>query len=132
MFWHKRKDSQEQVWELIQFVIFKPWKALWNWLFLTFLLLRHVDIQKSSREYNAKFNFLGITWERKSPSESSFFGFFQSLKSKISPKVASWCHLRDELAPQERRHFSQSIQVFSNINWEDISKTAQKGRQIEV
>ena len=33
-----------------------------NRLLLKFVLLCHVDIRESSREENAKFNFLGIIW----------------------------------------------------------------------
>ena len=32
LFWHYRKNRLERVWKSIQFVIFKPWKVLWNWI----------------------------------------------------------------------------------------------------
>ena len=46
-----------------------------NWLLVKFLLLCQVDIQKSSPEDNAKFNFLGIIWESKNTPTAYFSGF---------------------------------------------------------
>ena len=46
-----------------------------NRLLLKFVLLCHVDIRESSREENAKFNFLGIIWESKRSKRVLFAGF---------------------------------------------------------
>ena len=54
-----------------------------NRLLLKFILLCQVDIQESSREDNAKFNFLGISCESKKVLKSAFFRLSKSLKSKI-------------------------------------------------
>ena len=46
-----------------------------NRLLLKFVLLWLVDIQESSREDNAKFNFVGIIWRAKGLGECIFKTF---------------------------------------------------------
>ena len=54
-----------------------------NRLLLKFVLLCQLDIQESSREDNAKFNFLGISCKSKKVLKSAFFRLSKSLKSRI-------------------------------------------------
>ena len=60
----------------------------------------------TSRGYSKKFSRIQCEIQlsrdnlgEKKSLESSFFGLLESLKSKISSKAASWCHLRDKLVP---------------------------------
>ena len=76
------KKQPKQVPESRQFVNFKPWKVLWNWIDYYWNFC-HTDIQESSCEDSATLNFLG---RAKGPGEFIFQAFAES-KMQNLPSV---------------------------------------------
>ena len=83
------KKQPKQVPESRQFVNFKPWKVLWNWIDYYWNFC-HMDIQESSCEDSATLNFLG---RAKGPGEFIFQAFtepkIQNLPSVLHCSAAS-------------------------------------------
>ena len=82
----------------------------------TIAMLFRLDIQESFCKDNAKFKFLGITWESGFLQGSTDFIFqtFRELKiQNPKSKILPWCHLQDILAPL----YTQCFELFRVWNY---------------